>query len=66
MDTQAQARALMMRHHHLIKNRQQSMLERSLQASGMAGEVTQSWNHVQGKPSASARLSYDRSRAALS
>ena len=66
MDTQAQARALMMRHHHLIKNRQQSMLERSLQASGLAGEVTQGWSHVQGKPSASARLSYDRSRASLS
>lgn len=28
MSTQEQARALMMRRHHLIKNRQQSMLNR--------------------------------------
>lgn len=29
MSTQEQARALMMRRHHLIKNRQQSMLNRA-------------------------------------
>lgn len=29
MSTQEQARALMMRHSHLIKNRQQSMLNRA-------------------------------------
>ncbi|VXD14205.1 conserved hypothetical protein [Planktothrix paucivesiculata PCC 9631] len=28
MDTQNQARALMMRHHQVIKNRQQSLLNR--------------------------------------
>ena len=66
MNTQEQARALMVRHHQLIKNRQQSMLGRTLAETGMPGEVASNWNHVQGKPSAAARASYDRSRASLS
>jgi hypothetical protein len=35
MSTEQQARALMMRHHHAIKNRQQSMLERSASEIGI-------------------------------
>ncbi|MEB3231120.1 MAG: hypothetical protein VKJ64_08930 [Leptolyngbyaceae bacterium] len=66
MNTQEQARALMMRHHQMIKNRQQSMLERSLEEAGIPGDVAKGWSHVQGKPSAAAQASYDRSRSAFS
>ena len=37
MSTQEQARALMMRHHHIIKNRQQSMLNRTAAEVGLDG-----------------------------
>ncbi len=65
MSTQEQARALMMRHHHLIKNRQQSMLGRTAAEVGFqAGE--EYWNHIQGKAHPSFAMSYDRSNASLS
>ncbi len=35
MSTQDQARALMMRHSHLVKNRQQAMLVRSAEEVGL-------------------------------
>jgi|GEM_PF-2492484 len=35
MSTQQQARALMVRNHHIIKNRQQSMLERTASEIGL-------------------------------
>ena len=35
MDTKQQARALMIRHHKMIRNRQQSMLERAASEIGM-------------------------------
>ncbi len=66
MSTQEQARALMMRHHHLIKNRQQSMLGRAAAEVGMDIDVTEHWTHIQGKPHPSFRASYDRSGASLS
>jgi hypothetical protein len=65
MDTQQQARALMMRHHQLIKNRQQSMLGRSASAIGLEVD-TEYWGSIQGKPYANASNSYDRSHASLS
>lgn len=37
MSTQEQARALMMRHHHIVKNRQQSMLNRTAAEVGLDG-----------------------------
>jgi hypothetical protein len=61
MSTQEQARALMMRHHHLIKNRQQSMLNRAAAEVGL--EEVDYGNHIQGKPQE--RLN-DRSGATLS
>lgn len=64
MSTQEQARALMMRHHHLIKNRQQSMLNRVAAEVGM--DHVDYWNHIQGKAHPSFRLSYDRSGASFS
>ncbi|MEY2984059.1 MAG: hypothetical protein RLZZ568_676 [Cyanobacteriota bacterium] len=65
MSTQQQARALMLRHHQLVKNRQQSMLSRTAAEIGMDVE-TESCTTVQGKPQAGFRVTYDRSRAALS
>jgi hypothetical protein len=66
MSANDQARALMNRHHHLIKRRQQSMLGRVNSEVGMPAEAAEHWTHIQGKPSASAQNSYDRSRSALS
>ena len=65
MNTQQQARALMMRHHKIIKNRQQSMLGRTAAEIGVEfdGEY---WGSIQGKPHPSFRNTYDRSGAALS
>jgi hypothetical protein len=66
MSTQEQARALMMRHHHLIKNREQCMLSRAAAEVGMPVETPAFWNHIQGTPHPSFRLTYDRSNATLS
>ncbi len=65
MSTQQQARTLMMRHHQMIKNRQQSMLNRAAAEIGV--DVAQDyWTTIQGKPCSSFRTSYDRSHAAMS
>ncbi|MDA0672371.1 MAG: hypothetical protein O3C67_01510 [Cyanobacteria bacterium] len=66
MSASDQARALMNRHHHLIKQRQQSMLGRSNAEVGMPAESAEHWSHIQGKPSAAAQSSYDRSGSAFS
>ena len=66
MSTQDQARALMMRHHHCIKNRQQSMLGRTAAEVGIEIDNVDYWDRIQGKPHSSFRNSYDRSHASLS
>lgn len=66
MSASDQARALMSRHHQQIKRRQQALLGRVNAEVGMPGEAAPYWGHIQGKPSASAQRSYDRSGAALS
>jgi hypothetical protein len=66
MSASEQARALMNRHHHQIKNRQQSMLGRINSEVGMPAEASSHWSHIQGKPSAGAESTYGRSRSALS
>jgi len=65
MSTQEQARALMMRHHHIIKNRQQSMLGRAAVEVGLDVDSVDYWSHIQGKVEPSFR-DYDRSNASLS
>lgn len=65
MSAQEQARSLMMRHHHLIKNRQQSMLGRAAAEMGLSVDVD-NWVHTQGKLEPSFRETYDRSNASLS
>jgi hypothetical protein len=64
MSTQEQARALMMRHHHLIKNREQSMLSRAAAEIGLEG--VDYWNHIQGTPHPTFSNNYDRSHSSMS
>ncbi len=66
MAMQNQARAQMMRHTKLIRNRQQSMLGRAAADIGVDVDVAHYTAQIQGKPSAASRLSYDRSNAAMS
>jgi hypothetical protein len=66
MSTQDQVRALMIRHHHMIKNREQCMLSRAATEIGMPAETAHFWNHIQGKPHPTFSTTYDRSHASLS
>ncbi len=66
MSTQEKARALMVHHYQIIKNRQQSMLERAGEQVGLPGEVSQYWNPIQGKIDYNARMTYDRSNSTMS
>ena len=63
MSTQEQARALMMRHHHIIKNRQQSMLNRAAAEVGL--EDVDYGNHSQGETHSN-RASYERNLSNMS
>ncbi|NJM90652.1 MAG: hypothetical protein HC847_29580 [Hydrococcus sp. RU_2_2] len=65
MSTQQQARALMMRHHQAIKNRQQSMLERAASEIGVDVD-SDYWTNIQGQAQPTFRKTYDRSSASLS
>ena len=64
MCVENQARLLMMGHHNLVKNRQQSMLNRVATEVGV--ETDNYWSNIQGKPQSSFRISYDRSGASMS
>ncbi|MGD1699680.1 MAG: hypothetical protein F6K22_29045 [Okeania sp. SIO2F4] len=64
MFTEPQARSLMIRHHHLVKNRQQSMLNRAISEVGL--ENSHYWGHIQGKVQPTFRKNYERSRASMS
>ncbi|ACK69732.1 glutamine synthetase inactivating factor IF7 [Gloeothece citriformis PCC 7424] len=66
MSAQQQARALMARHHQMIKNRQQSMLGRTASEIGLDVDQVEYWSTIQGKPHSTFRESYDRSHVALS
>ena len=66
MSTQERARALMMRHYQLIKNRQQSMLERVSEELHLPESTSHYWNPIQGKISVNARMNYDLSNVAMS
>ena len=65
MSANAKARALMNRHRHIVKNRQQSMLNRAASEIGVDVD-NQYWSNIQGKPNSSFRKTYDRSNASLS
>jgi len=66
MSTQEQMRALMVRHHHMIKHREQSMLSRAAAEIGMPAEAASFWNHIQGKPHSEAQANYGRSGSTMS
>ncbi|MEA5419532.1 hypothetical protein VB712_09875 [Spirulina sp. CCNP1310] len=66
MDTQGQARAMMMRHTQNIRNRQQSMLDRTASEMGMDIDNNQHPSEIQGKLSSASRLNYDRSGSSMS
>lgn len=66
MSTQNQARALMMRHHHNIRNRQQSLLNRAAAEIGVDIDNSEYRGKIQGKPNPTFRATYDRSNATLS
>ncbi|MGF1542763.1 MAG: hypothetical protein ACFCU5_20375 [Pleurocapsa sp.] len=65
MSANEKARALMNRHHHLIKNRQQSMLNRTASEIGLDVD-NQYWTNIQGKPISSFSKTYQRSNVPLS
>ncbi|MEM8640352.1 MAG: hypothetical protein AAGG51_16285 [Cyanobacteria bacterium P01_G01_bin.54] len=66
MNTQNQARAMMMNHTKAVRNRQESLLSRAAAEMGLDINPAEYRNSVQGKPSSAARRGYDRSGAALS
>lgn len=66
MDTNDQARALLHRHHHMVKQRQQAMLSRLTAEVGLPTEAANYWNHIQGKPHPTFSADYDRSHASMS
>ncbi|MCW6037409.1 hypothetical protein K4A83_14170 [Spirulina subsalsa FACHB-351] len=66
MDTQKQARALMMRHNRIVRNRQESMLGRAASEIGVDVDTAHYSSRIQGKTSSASRTSYDRSNAAMS
>ena len=66
MNTFDRARALMMRHHHLVKNRQQSMLSRSIEGMDLGVDAVHHSSCIQGKIDGAVRTSYDRSGATMS
>lgn len=65
MSTQDQARALMMRHHQMIKNRQQSMLSRAAAEVGLEADAEYQ-SRIQGKFPGSFTADYDRSSSSPS
>lgn len=65
MSAEQKARALMNSHHHKIKHRQQSMLNRAASEIGVDVD-NQYWTNIQGKPHSNFRKTYDRSNVALS
>jgi hypothetical protein len=66
MSVQDQSRALMVRHHQMIKNRQQSMLSRTAAALGIPAEVANLSNHTRGEDYPNSGSGYDRSNVGLS
>ena len=60
------SRALMVREHQQVKNRQQSILMRAAQELGLLEEASHYWNPIQGKVDANTRMIYGSSHASMS
>jgi len=63
MNTQDQARALMVRHQQMIRNRENCVLSRAAEAAGMPSEMVQDVNAGKTRPE---RSVYGRSSVGLS
>jgi hypothetical protein len=63
---QTKARALLNRHHQMIKNREQSMLLRAVEEMGLDVDVTRYHSHMQGKTPSNFSQAYDRARVTMS
>ncbi len=63
MNTQDQARALMIRHKQMIRNRENCVLSRAAEAVGMPSEMIHDVNAGKNRPE---RSVYDRSSVGLS
>ena len=59
-------RALMVREHQQVKNRQQSMLMWAAQELSLPEEASHYWNPIQGKVDANTRMIYGPSHASMS
>jgi hypothetical protein len=66
MSIAEKSRALMVRQHQQVKNRQQSMLMRAAQELGLHEELAHYWNPTQGKIEPTMRMIYGRSNATMS
>lgn len=66
MNTQNQARAMMMRHSQNIRNRQQSMLGRTSAEIGLDIDTEQYAQDSQNTLMTASRLGYDRSNSSMS
>lgn len=62
MSVQDQARALMVRHRHMIRNREQTMLSRKAVEIGMPSETA----HIVSNAGSANSESYDRSNVGIS
>jgi hypothetical protein len=56
----------MSRHHKWVRNREQSMLLRTVAEIGADVDVTHYYSHIQGKTPASFSRTYDRDRGTMS
>jgi hypothetical protein len=66
MSVNEQARSLMNRHNHLIRNRQQSLRTRTAAEVGLPIDTVRGTDYVQGKSSHDNIMAYEPSHAALS
>ncbi|AFY77806.1 MAG: hypothetical protein IGR93_15505 [Hydrococcus sp. C42_A2020_068] len=66
MSIETQARALLMRHHRAVVNREQSMLLRIVNELGVDIDVTHYHSHIQGKTPSEFSAGYDRTHASMS
>ncbi len=65
LSTEAKARTRMTQQHHLIKNRQQTLLTRSAAEAGLT-HLSEYWNHIQGGIHPTFRRNYERSHVSFS
>jgi hypothetical protein len=66
MSIQTKAHALLCNHHQMIKNREPSMLLRTVEEMGLDVDVTRYHSYIQGKTPSNFSQAYDRARVTMS